>query len=87
MLLGVNMSSNKKIQKTVSLTPEIHEKVKAYADKLGIPHATAITVLVAKALEYEEMQETVRSFNANASVLEDMKKALEGISTENAKGK
>ena len=32
------MSSNKKIQKTVSLTPEIFDKVKAYADKLGIPY-------------------------------------------------
>lgn len=87
MFLEVNMSSNKKIQKSVSLTPEIHEKVKAYADKLGIPLATAITVLVAKALEYEEMQETIRSFNAKANVLEELKKRLEGNNLDNGETK
>lgn len=81
------MNSNKKIQKSVSLTPEMFEKVDAYAKRLGIPQATAITVLVAKALEYEEMQETIRSFNDKSNFLEDMKKALEGFEANNDNGK
>ena len=46
---------------SISLTPEILERVEAYGKKVGISRATAISVLVSKALEQEEMQETIKN--------------------------
>ncbi len=72
---------------SISLTPEILERVEAYGKKVGISRATAISVLVSKALEQEEMQETIKNFNANSQILEEMKKTLEVFNKKNGKTK
>lgn len=70
---------------SISLTPEILERVESYGKKLGISRATAVAVLVSKALEQEEMQETIKNFNANSEILEEMKKTLEVFNKKNGK--
>ncbi len=72
---------------SISLTPEILERVEAYGKKLGISRATAISVLVSKALDQEDMQETIRGFNANSQIWEEMKKSLEVINQKHGKDK
>jgi macrodomain Ter protein organizer (MatP/YcbG family) len=72
---------------SISLTPEILERTEAYGNKLGISRATAISVLVSKALDQEDMQETIKNFNANSQILEDMKKTLEVFNQKHGKTK
>lgn len=39
---------SKKVKVNISLSPEIYEKGKAEADRMGIPFSTYLSVLIAK---------------------------------------
>jgi metal-responsive CopG/Arc/MetJ family transcriptional regulator len=49
------MITTKKV--TISMQPEMHEKVDAYAKKIGINRSAAICVLISNALEQSEAVE------------------------------
>ena len=78
------MRTDKFVKTSISLAPQIMEKVDNYAADLGINRSAALSMLIKQAFDYQEQVKTIADFtNKIPALVEEMKK-VQGEIKKNA---